>query len=69
MMGGFRVSREKRTRRTSTNHHEHENENDITLQPLDYANTPLRRHTDTFPTILGGWNTNCAAQFIVLHSP
>ena len=64
MMGGFRVSREKRTRRTSTNHHEHEN--DITLQPLDYANTPLRRHTDTFPTILGGWNTNCAAQFIVL---
>jgi hypothetical protein len=43
-------------------------ENDITLQPLNYANTPLRRHADTFPYDARGCNTNCAAQFIVLFS-
>jgi hypothetical protein len=44
-MGGFRVSREKRT--TEDDHDHHENEYDITLQPLDYANTPLRQHAPT----------------------
>jgi hypothetical protein len=49
MMGGFRLSREKRTTEDNHDHHENGNECDITLQPLDYANTPLRRHADTFP--------------------
>jgi hypothetical protein len=45
MMGGFRVSREKH----AEDHDHREHEYDITLQPLDHANTPLRRRADPFP--------------------